>query len=527
MEGQENNNQHNPTETQVDVEAPAVQPAAPAPEEGLTATLPSSELLEDPAHDVTPDHDLIEEERPKRVARPDSTTVVQEAPVFVKLDKPFDPAGITMAVPGAPEDEMQEALAAMPNTDPGATQDGRDWLTYAQAGYRNATPRQMLANVGDREGSHWEQTVTTERGKIGASRPPQNRDPNVKLRGEAAVLAVRQAIGLGGVIRIPLWHSGFHITLKTPSDAAILELERRLTEEKVLLGRMTNGMLFSNTSVFIASYLVEFALQHLFESTLKNKDDIASKIVSHDIQHLAWGLAVAIWPTGFQYVRSVLGETDAQNKVLRDRIAVAKLQWTDTTQLTKWQVNHMSNVMPSTMTDDSLKKYREEFLNQTPRRVKFSENLAITLKVPSLADHITNGQKWVNGIVVMTDRVFGMEQDLDDRNKYIFEQGMATYMRQYGHWIESIEANGMIIDDPETIDDTISALSANDEIREKFIEFAVKYIEDTTVSMIAVPTVAASEEQKYPRWPHLLPIDAMATFFTLLGQKVSQIRDRT
>lgn len=530
MEGLENDNT-NPHQPSVgaDAEPAAIQPAPPAPDEGLAAVLPSSDLLEDPPHMTyeANQQELPEDELVRRKPLPDSTTVFQESPVFIPLTGEWNPDGITLAVPGASEKEMTAAIAAMPNTDLGATQQGREWMTVAQEGYRNATPRQMLAETGDREGSRWEQMVKSERGPLGASRPPRNQDPNVKLRGEDAVLAVRQAIGLGGVIRIPLWHSGFHITLKTPSDAAILELERRLTEEKVLLGRMTNGMLFSNTSVFIASYLVEFALQHMFASTLKNKDNIAEKIVSHDIQHLAWGLAVAIWPTGFQYVRSVLGETDAQNKVLRDKIAISKLQWTDTTQLSKWQVNHMSSVMPSTMTDDSLKKYREEFLNQTPRKVQINDNLSITLKVPSLAEHITNGQKWVNGIVVMTDRVFGMEQDLDDRNKYIFEQGMATYMRQYGHWIESIQVNGLEIDDPETIDETISALSADDSIREKFIDFTVKYIEDTTVSMIAVPTVAASEEQKYPRWPHLLPIDAMATFFTLLGQKVSQIRART
>lgn len=544
MEGQDNNNVVPPASTAAEVPQelqppstavnPApIQPSAPDPADVphvvLGGNVPTADVPEDMlgSEPSGPLESLLEEERPKRKPLPDSTTVVQESPVFLPLGAEFNPDSITMAVPGASEDEMAEALNNMPNIELGATEEGRDWMAAAQAGYRNTTPRNMLASTGDREGSRWEQTVKSERGPIGAARPRSSDNDGVKLKGEAAVLAIRQAIGLGGVIRIPLWHSGFHITLKTPTDAAILELERRITEEKVLLGRMTNGMLFSNTSVFIASYLVDFAMQHLFETSLKNKENIADKIVSHDIQHLAWGLATAIWPSGFQYVRSVLGETDAQNKVLRDKIAVGKLQWTDTSQLSKWQINHMSSVMSGSMTDDAIKKYREEFLNQTPRKVEINDKLSITLKVPSLAEHITSGQKWVNSIVVMTDKVFGMEQDVDERNQYIYEQGQATYMRQYGHWIESIEfGNGTSIEDTETIDETISALSSDDAIRNKFVEATTKYIEDTTVSMIAVPTVAASEEQKYPRWPHLLPIDAMATFFTLLGQKVSQIRAR-
>lgn len=528
MEAQENQNIAPAAEVRAEL---PIQPAAPDPAEVphvVLGAVASAELPEDTlGSGVSTTNELLDVVQPKRKAAPDSTTIIQESPVFVPLNAPFDPNAITMAVPGATEDEMSEALNNMPNIELGATQEGREWMEAAQEGYRNTTPRKMLATTAEREGSHWEQTVNSERGRIGAAKPKMDDTQGKMLKGEAGVLAVRQAIGLGGIIRFPLWHSGFHITLKTPSDAAILELERRLTEEKVLLGRMTNGMLFSNTSVFISSYLVEFAMSHLYETSLKNKDDIASKIVSHDIQHLAWGLATAIWPSGFQYVRSVLGETDAQNKVIRDRIAIGKLQFTDTSQLSKWQVNHMTNVVSGSMTDDALKKYREEFLNQTPRRVQLTDKLAITLKVPSLAEHIASGQKWVNAITVMTDRVFGMEQDLDDRNRYIYEQGQATYMRQYGHWIESIElGNGATISDMETIDDTISALSSDDKIRTAFVDAVVKYIEDTTVSMIAVPTVAANEEQQYPRWPRLLPIDAMATFFTLLGQKVSQIRAR-
>lgn len=538
MEGQENNSLENTVPSPEEAASTAMKAPDPAdvphvvlggdvPPDTLENSPSSAELpldqLEDAAHGL---NELMEDDSPKRVPLPDSATVIQESPIFLPLGAPFDPLGITMAVPGASEDQMAEALNNMPNIELGATEAGRDWMANAQEGYRNATPRKMLAGAGDREGSLWEMSVKSERGAIMAARPKQPED-GITLRGEAAVLAVRQALGLGGRIRIPLWHSGFHITLKTPADSSILELERRITEEKILLGRMTNGMLFSNTSVFISSYLVDFAMDHLYETTLQNKENIANKIVSHDIQHLAWGLATAIWPTGFQYVRSVLGETDAQNKVIRDKIAIGKLQFTDTTCLSKWQINHMSKVTAGSMTDGSIEKYREEFLNQTPRKVQINDKIAITLKVPSLAEHISSGTKWVNSIVVMTDKVFGMNQDEDDRNQYIYEQGQATYMRQYGHWIESIELNNSsVIDDMETIDETIGALSTDDAIRTKFIDATSKYIEDTTVSMIAVPTVAASEEQKYPRHPRLLPIDAMATFFTLLGQKVSQIRAR-
>jgi hypothetical protein len=44
--------------------------------------------------------------------------------------------------------------------------------------------------------------------------------------------------------------------------------------------------------------------------------------------------------------------------------------------------------------------------------------------------------------------------------------------------------------------------------------------------VIATPTVNDSEKNKLPRFPFLVPIDALYSFFTLLVQKNNRIAQR-
>ena len=104
-------------------------------------------------------------------------------------------------------------------------------------------------------------------------------------------------------------------------------------------------------------------------------------------------------------------------------------------------------------------------------------------------------------------------------------------MRQYAHWIESVEAGGSLIDDIESIEQIVDTMSSVDEIRVKYFNEVIKYIDDSTMALIAVPTYECpkcTEAQPAPiaRFPHLLPIDVMSSFFTLLVQKLQKIHSR-
>ena len=457
-----------------------------------------------------------------------ATNVIQEAEIFSPLDLGMEAAGIALSLPSDKASKIEEALDNLPNIDIKTTVNGAEWINRIEAASYSVPYKNWMERTVERPDSAFRQYVTSEKGKLAAGGLKFNDAINGKLSGERAVLRVRALTGLGSVVMIPLWHSGFWITLKAPTESAMLELNRRLAEEKIQLGRMTYGLAFANSSVFFAGWLMDFALSHVYDTSLKPEvaDDIRSHISQLDIPLIIWGLACAIWPSGFPYARSVLDQATEQNKIIKEKVNVSKLLWPDTAAFTPWQISHMAQRHGNSMTLDQLTRYKNEFVQGKGRVVQLTPDMAVTLRVPNVDQYLVSGQKWINNIVAMVDKSFGMQSNESSRDSYIMDQGRATNMRQYAHFVESLEICGDVIDDVDTLDQSFDALSSNDGIREVFFKGIKEFIEDATIAVIAIPVTENEEKSELPRFPHLLVIDVLNVFFILLVQKVTQIQKR-
>lgn len=491
----------------------------------------TSANVPDPVPPVTqqgPTAEPVHVESIVKPPRPPSTTVQQDAEIFVPLDKPYDPSQILLCVPSDTAENIAAAASEMPNIDLESTETENEWVGTIKAARFAVPAAGWFTATANRTDAKYRQAVQSEKGPLAAGAPKFNDSANGKLTGERGVLRIRALTGLGSVVRIPLWHSGFWITIKAPSEGAMLELNRRLAEEKITLGRASYGLAFANNSVFFAGWIMDFALNHIYDSSLKPElqPNLRERISSLDIPIIAWGLACVIWPGGFPYARSVMDQTKEESKVIREKINVGKMLWVDNASLTPWQISHMAGSHGSNMTADAIDRYRNEFTRGKGRVVKLNENISVTLRSPSLDQYLSSGQKWVNNIVNMVDRAFGLPPNDGVRDSYIMDQGKATNMRQFSHFVESLDAAGSIVDDVETLDQTFDALSANDEIREAFFDGVKAFIEDATMAIVAIPVTENEEKSDLPRFPHLLPIDALSVFFILLVQKIPQIQAR-
>jgi hypothetical protein len=106
-------------------------------------------------------------------------------------------------------------------------------------------------------------------------------------------------------------------------------------------------------------------------------------------------------------------------------------------------------------------------------------------------------------------------------------------MRQYAHFVESIEVAGDVYDDTETLEDVLNDLTASDKIRTAFMDKIAEYVADSTVSMIAIPTYTCpscggnqSPAKTHSAFSNLIPLDIIPTFFTLLLAKLRKIEAR-
>lgn len=460
-----------------------------------------------------------------------SDTVEQTDAILVEPTekRPFLDFQETLPIPTLPESLMIKYSENFPNLNIEKNQEGRDWLENYQASVFHGNAGDRFSNRLKKDGSKFKQIIEHEGKRLGAGVINLNSTPSDKLTGEKAVLWVKTVTGQGGIIQIPLWHSGFWVSIKTPSEIALLELNNRVTEEKIQLGRQTYGLAFSNNMVYTTSHLTNFIIDHIFDHSIKDAGDIRQLISSHDIHILAWGMACAIWKNGFQYTRSVINEDGSIGRVIKALLAVPKLNFTDDSVLTEWQKSHMAGRHGRNMTIESINRYRSEFTIGHSREIVLDKDsdIKIELSVPTLDQYLNSGQKWINYLIMKVDSAMHINNDAGRRNEYVRQYGKASLLRQYAHWVKSIIVRGRIFEDTDTIEQLLDGFSESEDIREIYFDEIGKFIDDTTVSLIAVPAIKDVDDlSKNTRFPYLVPLDPIATFFTLLVQKAQLIQER-
>lgn len=446
-------------------------------------------------------------------------------------DKPFDGMQY-LAIAMSSAARFFQTMNESPNMEYDRSEQGRLWLEAIGQSATNFENGDFFESSLAREASLWRQAVEHEGEEITAARPrskSSNNGPS-QLSGDKAIFKLTNVLGLGTVVQIPLWHTGMWVSLKAPSDGELLELERSIAFEKIELGRHTNGMVFSNSSVYFINKLLNFVLAHVFDSSLKTNSTKALKreILVNDLPVLLWGMSCAIWPNGYPFSQPCTSDAEKCQHVTKETLNLSKLCWTDNQALTTKQRKHMVERGKKYQHDDFL-SYQAEHIQPQSRVVKIHENLSVRLKVPTLDEYEASGFKWVDGIVQMVENSFSRELRNDERNQYINEQGRASALRQYGHWVsEIVISDGDNITDRDTIDSALDRISSDKDVTDKFFEQIGKFIDDSTVSLIAIPQYACpscggNQAGAHPRYPHLIPLGVAQVFFTLLGQRVQKI----
>jgi hypothetical protein len=156
-------------------------------------------------------------------------------------------------------------------------------------------------------------------------------------------------------------------------------------------------------------------------------------------------------------------------------------------------------------------------------------------------DHATYGLKWVTSIIREVEEKLIGETASDDpdseyfkkKDELINEYIKVSILNQYRHYIESIEMGDNTIVDPDTIDQVLVPLSNDNTLRVKFLEEVSKFIEDTTIAVIGIPTYRCpkcNKEQNEPNMPQrfidVIPLDVLNLFFGLISLRTSVILTR-
>lgn len=386
-----------------------------------------------------------------------------------------------------------------------------------------------------RETAAWTQVPTFQGTQLVASIPrlkADNKGTGI-LTGEKAIQKITGLLSpLGTTLSVPCWHTGIWLTLRTPTLAALVELDQRLAAEKILLGRATRGLVFSNESVAVNKHLVEFILAHCIDSSFRplEPDQIAKVLKLPDLGVIATFMAATIYMRGFPYSFSCTVDLENCTHVSKELLSLTKLLWVDTAQLTEKQLKQMASPTPKVRhTQADVDAYQAEWRTVPSGVLEINESVSLVFRLPTIDEHVQSGYRWVDDLVQATEAAFGQSLTANERSQYLMAQARATSVRRYSHWIEKAIVTELIdgeptqsfVEDEETLSNLYVKFSSVSEISEKITDAIGNFINDRTMAIIAIPNESCPNCGKFHLsvdgpMGHLIPLDAVSTFFHVL-----------
>lgn len=494
-----------------------------ADQDGIDETEPSvpTSILPDPG---VPDNVDFDEKRPL-------TRILSQEEKERLAGRPEE----MLYLPSESPERMVAYFNDIPNISEAAiTERNVEWISAHQGGLTFVPRFGAFKRTLNRKGARYRQSVQSKNGELAMAIPRESSELMGVLRGEQAMRQIHHVMGFAGHVQVPLWHSGFWITIRQPDEAQILELKHRIALEKIEMGRATSGLVYGNSTVFMAEHVVNMVMDHLHihSVNLPASENIRDYIVSSDLQILAWGLASAIWSKGFHYERAVLDEHGRADRVVTEKLNLMRMLVVDNAALNDWQKSHMSNRQPKSMTVDAIRKYQNEFVHTQGSTLAVSDKIHLRLKTPTLNAYLQQGTRWVNSTVEMINRTLGLELDDQTRNTFVSEHTKTSTARQYSHWVHEVVypgPDGQEIAKANSVEDieaTLVAMSRDQELVKVYMRGVRDFIDDVTFACICIPFLDEKDQNVYRRHPNLIPLDALHTFFTLIDQRARLIQMR-
>ena len=458
-----------------------------------------------------------------------------------------------ISLPPDTAENVIENIQRTPNLDAVGTEKAKVWnavmedsLTYLPLGGMYTT------RMGSPTAS-WSQVLEYGGDRLYGAAPGNRMKPGVnEAEGERAILRLVTQLGIGGLHRTPLFNSGFWVFFKPAAEAELLELNAALANDKVYLGRSSYGLAHTQHVAVALQRVFELALRHVYETSVKQSElpiaNLHDYIAPQDIHAFIWGFLAANYPSGFHYERACSNDPTKCNHVERGNLAISKTLVVDTERLNDWQKNHMRSFSAGTMTLNDVKRYRDELTHMHARRVFINKGteheIALTLQTPTMREYLDQGYKYVSSLSDAVTRSLNVDVGNDQRNAAIDQRSRAEKLCQWSHFVKSMEFGQVsdesqlaatIIKDRDTVVKSLAVLSSTDSISEEIIKEITRYVEDSTISLMAIPAYDCpvckepqekATEGRYPRMAAYIPLDVLQVFFGLLARRIRRITSR-
>lgn len=484
----------------------------------------------------------------KHVEKPNPAVTIQ-FPVTRALkpgeEENFVPGGPYLRAVAVTRNDFQTLVSELPKLRIGNTEHNRTWAgdmgaaSLVQVGEGTEFEDQLKDPNAD-----WQQGLEFNGTLLYSGKPRHASGSQGRvLHGDQARQQLKARLGLGQPLQFPMYHSGLWLSFQAPLEEHLIDLEYRLGQNRISLGRDTAAALFSAAGVYHLMDITNFALSYVYEANIKDITlaNLKRKLLITDIYLLSAGLAGLIHPQGSPLSRPCTNDLIGCQHIEREIVSIPRMTVVNRRKFTPKQLQHLSR-RADKVTDADLESYIADHQYQKTRLIRLTDTVYAELEVPTVELFEKVGMSWVNNIVERADALLGKDGDNAERDQYMAMQASGQRARKYAHWVKrmilknSEEINeGALTFDPENdfsienredIDVNLGDVAADPKSLAAYEEGVSKFIEDTTVAVVGIPRYncpSCGADQGFDNaHPNIIAIDSARMFFTLLGLRIAK-----
>lgn len=367
------------------------------------------------------------------------------------------------------------------------------------------------------------------------------------LTGASAIAKFASKLAIGEYTSVPLWHSGFWVTIRPPYDDDIVNLETALAGNEIRLGRDTSTLIYSNYSVVYNRILTDFISSHIISTSLDLPNDvnIMDHISVQDYYPMLLGLITSMNPKGYTFIKNCINTIELnEDKTPKCDYSVTgtvnpmNMLRVDRKALTDKMLQQMSKRVPSSISIDEVKEYQLGITRMADKTydIKTSNGTIIkfTIGAPSMSDYIDNGEAWINSIINKTEQLF-TDADSDERkNEKVQDTLNAIILGVYNVFVKKIETDdGDFVEERDLINDVLNMLSSENTLLKEYLEVVKQHIDNSAIAIIATrayvcPKCGSKQEVSTSKpFDKFIPINALEHFFVIGTLRLEKVRNRT
>lgn len=389
----------------------------------------------------------------------------------------------------------------------------------------------------DDPNAKWEQGITTPNGDMIYGRRPNLKTSSERRNITGAFARERnmRSLGLGLGNRKPLPHTGIHIEMAPRSTNDYLTLDAQLLQDKINSGRESLGLIFQNSQASQVKIVWEFIKRSIKSANVQNfsKDtddvDLGDVIRCTDLPILYWAQVCTMFPDGYPLDLPCSSGINICKHIERVLFDVDKGLWVNTAKLSTAQIERLHN-SGHQMSENDLELYQNNSISPLTRELKVNADTSIILEIPSINYYLESGLSWMGELTARTEELFrGDKSDPTLIASHINDSIERSVIREYSHWVREIVYYGTdVVNKAEDIADCLADMSTYSENMTMDVMAEIqKFIEDSTVAIIAIPNFACPICEKdhvsaeHSEHPDLIPLDMLRHFFMVKDLRVN------